>query len=126
MVYLWSIITWPIYFLIYRPWKKTPGFTRKRSNRIEIQMDQIVYRAPHRHCPIRQRLQNEGLTTMDKVLKYGVSKHGKRNCIGTRKILEERKVTGPDGRTLTKLVMEPKYRWLNYDEVYDKSTYIGR
>jgi len=89
-------------------------------------MDQIVYRAPHRHCPIRQRLQNEGLTTMDKVLKYGVSKHGKRNCIGTRKILEERKVTGPDGRTLTKLVMEPKYRWLNYDEVYDKSTYIGR
>lgn len=129
LVYVWSFVTWPFYFLYYQPWKSTRQFHRKRANRIEIQKDEVIYRAAHKPSKIREELVygQANVNTMDHVWKYAVNKYANKRCLGTRKIIEERKVPGPgQGKMFNKLVMEPTYKWLDYEQVDRKSTYIGR
>ena len=128
VVYIWSILTWPIYFLIYWPVGKTRRYNRTRSQRIDIQKDEITYRAYPVRCRIREALINheDNINTMDKVLKYGTQKFADKKCLGTRRILQEKQIEGPNGKMFNKLVMEPNYKWLSYREVDDKSTYVGR
>ena len=63
---------------------------------------------------------------MDKVWSHGVLRHTTKRCLGTRRIIEEKKVPGPNNKMFKKLVMEPTFKWLNYNEVDQKSTYFGR
>ena len=126
LVYLWTIITLPIYFLIYRPWTKTRRFYRKRAHRVEILKDEVTYRALSQTSPLRQKLMDENVNTMDKIFAFAAMKYGSRNCLGARKILEERQIPGVNGKIFKKLVMEPKYRWMNYQQVDQKSFSIGR
>ena len=69
---------------------------------------------------------SENINTMDKILKFATEKFAKNRCLGTRSIIEEKKVDGPNGKKFTKLVMEPSYKWQTYEEVYENSTFIGR
>ena len=128
LVYLWSLLTWPFYFLIYRPWTKTRRFHRKRAQQVggAIDNDEVIYRAIPYNTRTRQSIISENLNTMDKIWNHVVIKHSTRRCLGTRRIIEERKVPGPNEKMFKKLVMEPTYKWLNYNEVDQKSTYIGR
>ena len=128
VVYIWSIITWPVYFLIYWPVGKTREFNKTRSQRIDIQKDEITYRAYSVRCPTRDALikHEDNINTMDKVLKYGTQKFAAKKCLGTRRILQEKQIEGPSGKMLNKVVMEPNYKWLTYQEVDHKSTYVGR
>lgn len=127
LVYLWTILTLPIYFLIYRPWQKTRGYRRKRAQRVEILKDQVTFRAlANTQSRVRQRLLDQNVRTMDQILKYSVEKHGKKNCLGTRRIIEERQVPGGNGKLFTKRIMEPKYTWMSYQDVDRKSSSIGR
>ena len=50
-------------------------------------------------------------------LKFIFNKYSNRRCLGTRKIKEEIKVPGPNGKEFTKLIMADKYSWMNYSEV---------
>ena len=128
VVYVWSILTWPIYFLIYWPIGKTSRYNKNRSMRVDIQKDETTYRAFPLRCRTRDALMNhnDNINTMDKVLKYGAQKFGNKRCLGTRRILHEKQIEGPTGKMLNKLVMEPTYKWLTYQEVDQKSTYVGR
>ena len=69
---------------------------------------------------------DENVNTMDKIFAFAAMKYGSRNCLGARKILEERQIPGVNGKIFKKLVMEPKYRWMNYQQVDQKSFSIGR
>ena len=128
VIYVWSILTWPIYFLIYWPIGKTRRYNKNRSMRVDIQKDETTYRAFPLRCRTRDALMNhnDNINTMDKVLKYGAQKFGNKRCLGTRRILHEKQIEGPTGKMLNKLVMEPTYKWLTYQEVDQKSTYVGR
>ena len=44
LVYIWSFLTWPFYFIYYDPWRKVRSFNRKRANRIDIKTDEVTYR----------------------------------------------------------------------------------
>ena len=128
VIYVWSILTWPIYFLIYWPIGKTRRYHKNRSMRVDIQKDETTYRAFPMRCRTRDALMNhkDNINTMDKVLKYGTQKFANKKCLGTRRILMEKQIEGPTGKMLNKLVMEPTYKWLTYQEVDNKSTYVGR
>ena len=69
---------------------------------------------------------DEKIDTMEKIFKFASQRFAKKRCLGTRKILEEKKVDGPNGKKFTKLVMASDYEWLSYQEVYNESTCIGR
>jgi hypothetical protein len=92
------------------------------------QKDEVTYRAQHRPCQLRDELINhkDNINTMDKILKFATNKHRTKRCLGTRTILEEKKVAGPNGKEFLKLVQEPFYKWMTYEEVDKKSTYLGR
>ena len=127
VVYTWSLITWPFYFLIYHPWTKTSSFHRNRTERLDIENDQITLRAlPKSRPKSKEKIIGDDIQTLDQLFQSAVDKHAKKNCIGTRRILEEKSEPGPNGKVFTKLAMESKYKWLNYQEVANKSTYIGR
>ena len=69
---------------------------------------------------------DEKIDTMEKIFKFASQRFAKKRCLGTRKIIEEKKVDGPNGKKFTKLVMASDYEWLSYQEVYNESTCIGR
>lgn len=128
IVYFWSFITWPFYFIYYGPWKRTRNFKRKRATQIDIKTDEVTYRAKPRLSHLRTILKNHeaNIRTMDKVWKYAAQQFAKKRCLGTRKIIEEKKVDGPNGKKFTKLVMDSQYQWTNYEDIYHQSTYVGR
>lgn len=128
VVYFWSLITWPFYFLLYRPWTKTGGFHRTRARKLESSSpDEVIYETlPVGNPKLHKAIQEKKINTMDKLLKFAFDKYDQKHCLGTRRILAEKKVPGPNGKMFTKLVMEPKYKWLTYNEIDKKSTYIGR
>ena len=60
------------------------------------------------------------------VWKFAAQQFAKKRCLGTRKIIEEKKVDGPNGKKFTKLIMDSQYQWTNYEDIYHQSTYVGR
>ena len=68
IVYFWSFITWPFYFIYYGPWKRTRNFKRKRATQIDIKTDEVTYRAKPRLSHLRTILKNHeaNIRTMDK------------------------------------------------------------
>ena len=126
VVYLWSLLTWPLYFLWYQPWTKTKRFHKKRAEVINSKENEVLYRALPKKCPERTRLLEMNFQSMAQVWEHVAIKHASKRCIGTRRILEEKKVPGPNGKMFNKLVMQSDYKWLNYSEVDQKSTNFGR
>ena len=68
IIYVWSFITWPFYFIYYGPWKRTRNFKRKRATQIDIKTDEVTYRAKPRLSHLRTILKNHeaNIRTMDK------------------------------------------------------------
>ena len=91
-----------------------------------VENDEVVYRTIPYNTRVRKQIIDENLDTMDQVWNCGVLRHTNKRCLGTRRIIEEKKVPGPNDKTFTKLVLDPTFKWLNYNEVDQKSTYIGR
>ena len=91
-----------------------------------VENDEVVYRTIPYNTRVRKQIIDENLDTMDQVWNRGVLRHTNKRCLGTRRIIEEKKVPGPNDKTFTKLVLDPTFKWLNYNEVDQKSTYIGR
>lgn len=126
LVYLWSLLTWPIYFLLYLPWLKTKRFHRKRGEVIQSKEDEILYRGLQKETRVAGQMKSNNIKTMNDSWNYIMTQHDVKRCLGTRRILEEKKVPGPNGKTFTKHVMEPTYKWLTYNQVDQKSTNFGR
>ena len=91
-----------------------------------VENDEVVYRTIPYNTRVRKQIIDENLDTMDQVWNRGVLRHTNKRCLGTRRIIEEKKVPGPNDKTFKKLVMDTTFKWLNYNEVDQKSTYIGR
>ncbi len=128
VIYAWSFLTWPIYFLIYRPWSKTSAFHRRRTTKVDEKKDQVTIQAlplPANRRGPRHQLLHRNVCTMDQVLKYGAETYANKKCLGVRRIREEIKEPGPNGKTFTKWVMESSYKWLTYKEVDKKSDNLG-
>ena len=126
VVYLWSILTWPIYFLLYLPWLKTKKYRRQRCDVIDSKEDEILYRAVPRESNVAGQMKSQNFKTMNDSWNYSMTQYNAKRCLGTRRILEEKKVPGPNGKMFTKYIMESTYKWITYNDVDKKSTNFGR
>ena len=126
LVNLWTVLTLPVYYLIYKPKSKLEGFRRQRAEIVKVGQDEVTYRALPKPSQIQEIFEEKNVTTMDDVWKFMVQLYGDKKCLGTRKILQEGKVEGPNGKPMIKLNMEDFYSWKNYDDVDQQSTYFGR
>ncbi|XP_067404331.1 long-chain-fatty-acid--CoA ligase 4 isoform X2 [Emydura macquarii macquarii] len=66
-----------------------------------------------------------GADTLDKLFDHAVAKFGKKDCLGTREILNEENEMQPNGKVFKKLILG-NYRWLNYEEVNQRVNHFGR
>ncbi|XP_063288213.1 long-chain-fatty-acid--CoA ligase 4 isoform X2 [Pelobates fuscus] len=65
-----------------------------------------------------------GADTLDKLFQHAVANFGKRDCLGTRELLNEENEMQPNGKVFKKLI-QGDYKWLSYEDVNVKVTNFG-
>eukprot|EP00088_Acartia_fossae_P064569 TRINITY_DN79496_c0_g1_i1.p1 TRINITY_DN79496_c0_g1~~TRINITY_DN79496_c0_g1_i1.p1 ORF type:complete len:709 (-),score=80.37 TRINITY_DN79496_c0_g1_i1:67-2193(-) len=128
VVFLYDVLTYPVYYILgYRirkknlstpapkPWLVTEGsecisFIRETNEDNPIYKDIII---------------DNKVDTVKKALDYSVRKHGKKICLGTRKVLGEEDETQSNGKVFKKLSLGD-YNWISFEEVHRISTNFGR
>ena len=68
----------------------------------------------------------EKIDTMSKLFAYACKKYGERDALGTRELLGEEEVEGPDGKPLTKVKQGPDYSWWKYSQVKELVDQFGK
>lgn len=52
IMFVWDLITWPIYQALQRPWEKRKAAARVRAKAIRTTEDSIVYETPEKHVAL--------------------------------------------------------------------------
>jgi long-chain acyl-CoA synthetase len=147
----YDIITFPVYFLIQRPWAR-----RNRSQRVKVSQlllwkillkifqfflcllcfppeqakpissdsTQITYRTADPPREMHLKMVQADIDTLEKVLKYIAETHKDKNCLGTRQVLSEEDEMQPNGRMFKKYKMG-EYTWRSYVEVEKEACNFG-
>nr|XP_040572319.1 LOW QUALITY PROTEIN: long-chain-fatty-acid--CoA ligase 4-like [Lepeophtheirus salmonis] len=111
VVRLWDFFTYPIYQVIYKPWKKRNDFGKLRSEIIEKTDSYVLIRSPEKENKLTIGL--EGIMTMDKVWKWALQVYGERPILGSRSVLSMEDETQSDGKVFKKLELG-SYHWKSY------------
>jgi long-chain acyl-CoA synthetase len=130
IIFLYDIISYPIYYILgYRlskknlctpspsPWLVSEGsegisFVRETSN----DNSNPIY---------KDIILDNKVDTVKKALDFSARKHGSKICLGTRQVLGESDESQANGKVFKKLSLGD-YTWLSFDEVHSISTHFGR
>lgn len=111
-VYIYDIVTFPIYFFVQHPWK------RWKSDRM-IWAKQIRENDPYSPCVrLVRNCHNplEGINTMHELFKMSVVRHGTKKCVGVRELLAEADEYNKNGKVFKKVRLGD-YTWYSYVDV---------
>ena len=122
---IWSVLTYPIYQALQKPWERKKAMTKTRSKAIKTSTDEIVYETPEKSNPIYDDILRSKVDTMDKAWSWAVNKYGNKPLLGTRDILAEEDEVQPNGKTFKKLHMGD-YRWISYEDANNTAENLGR
>ncbi|XP_040572244.1 long-chain-fatty-acid--CoA ligase 4 [Lepeophtheirus salmonis] len=111
VVRLWDFFTYPIYQVIYKPWKKRNNFGKLRSEIIEKTDSYVLIRSPEKENKLTIGL--EGIMTMDKVWKWALQVYGERPILGSRSVLSMEDETQSNGKVFKKLELG-SYHWKSF------------
>lgn len=124
-VYVYDLVTLPLYAVVMRPWKTRAEYEKIRATVVERDSEQITVKAPYKmNIPLKELI-DAGVDTMAKCFKFGVEKYSHKKCLATRQLLEERDETQPNGKVFKKWKLG-EYTWQSYVEVDELSTYFGK
>ncbi len=73
---------------------------------------------------INAELSRAGADTLDKVFGHVTSKHGDRDCLGTREILAEEDEPQPSGKVFKKYVLG-QYNWISFSRFEEEASECG-
>lgn len=123
----WDFVTYPIYFMIDRPWRTTRLIARTRARIVSTGANEITIKAVPLPSSTKDELKNapEEINTMERLFKFSSKKHGDKKCLGTRKVLGEMEETQANGRVFTKLQLGD-YSWQTYSQVAAKADCLGK
>ena len=134
VVFIYDIITFPIYFFIQKPWelynlKKEPwatevsSFASSSESEVTYRSTGKKYFAKNKIC---KELEENGVDTIEKMFSFICKKYKDKPCVGTRKIhkVEERK--HPDTGKVIKYYKMGDYHWQSYDQMYDRVLKFGK
>jgi len=124
---IWDFVTYPIYFIIDRPWRTTRLIARTRARIVSTGAKEITIKGVPLPSPIRDELKNapEEINTMERLFKFSSKKHANKKCLGTRQVLGEMEETQTSGKVFTKLQLG-EYTWQTYSQVAAKADCLGR
>ena len=122
IVRVYDTLTYPIYFVVQRPWVKKRKYDRTRA----VQEDPSN---PY-SCWVRVGQPPEMIidkcTTIDEIMRTCIEEYKDRNCMGYRKVLEEIEELQPDGKIHIKKRLAPEYTFLSYRQVGERLDHIMR
>lgn len=112
-----DFLFYPIYFLLYQPWKELKQRRTLRSKTTYLSENEILVK------PVASRIVQEVRANQPKVeniyerFKMSSLEFGMNDCFGTRRILREIVEKDEKNISIKKLYMEDVYRWDSYSSV---------
>jgi len=125
VMYIYDILTYPVYSGIQKPWIKREEFRRVRSDVIVASSSEYIIKSPFKMNPPLQALVDAGVDTMAKMFRFGLEKYSHNRCLGTRQLLDEEDECQPNGKIFKKWKLGD-YTWQSYVEVDVLSTNLGK
>jgi len=128
VVFLYDVITYPIYHALSQPWKTKkvvnttppPTLVKESSEEVHVSREKSRDNQTYREIILENKVD-----TVTKAFNYAVKKHSSRNCLGTREVLGEEDEIQPNGKIFKKLSLG-SYRWQSYNETHVISTNMGK
>lgn len=112
VVYIYDIITFPVYFLVQQPWK---NWKARRT----IWAKQIREDDPYSPCVrhVRSGINPlEGIKTMDELFRMSVVRFGTKKCLGVREVISEADEYFKNGKVFKKVRLGD-YKWFSYIDI---------
>jgi len=129
LLHIWDFVTYPIYFVLDQPWKKTRLISRTRARVVSHQAKEITIKPLAMVTPakVKDELKNnpEDVNTMERVFKFACKKFGSKICLGTRSVLGELEEKQDNGKVFAKLQLG-EYTWRTYSEVAIEADCLGK
>ena len=126
LIHLLDVILYPIYFLVQNPLKTIAKRNRRRAT-FQYISDHQVLNDPIK--PDQAILDSIDMTPYQNLylqVESMILKHPNKRALGTRRVLDEFKITKPDGVEQTKLNLADQYEWMTAQQLVDKVRVISR
>lgn len=127
-VFIYDVVTYPVYHILSQPWKKKKAITlAPKPYLVKESSEEVWFRreVSKENSVYREIIVDNKVDTVTKAFNYSVKKHGARKCLGTREVLGEADEVQNNGKVFKKLSLG-SYRWISYNEAHTISTDFGK
>ncbi|KAL7012110.1 hypothetical protein ACKWTF_014638 [Chironomus riparius] len=125
VTFVYDVVTFPIYFIVQRPWKTLSLSRRNKAKCISASDTEITYKSTNRIGVQHSLLLRENIDTLEKMFSFVTKVHKTKNCLGTRTVLEEHEEVQADGKVIKKYIMG-SYKWRSFRDAELEAQYFGR
>jgi len=126
-LFLYDVITYPIYSLVQLPYLKKKKI-KKGADWHEIANTEThiswTKETTPEHKQYAELILKDNVDTVDKAWNNSTRIHGKKLCLGTRKVHGEEDEKQSSGKVFKKLNLG-EYEWLSYNDAHQISTNFG-
>jgi len=127
ILFIWDVVTYPIYAVMQRPWKQKNMIMKTRARIVSQQATEITIRAVPKVSKITDEMKAypEEINTMERLFNFSYEKYTTKSCLGTREVLGEVKERQADGKVFSKLQLGD-YLWMDYVQLNSKAEHFGK
>lgn len=122
VVRIYDAITYPVYFVVQRPWIKTRKYDAIRA----VQEDPSNPYSAWVRVGKPPEMIIDKCRTIDEIMRTCIEAYRDRDCMGFRKVLEEMEELQADGKVHIKRRLAPEYTFLTYSQVNQRIDHIMR
>eukprot|EP00092_Neocalanus_flemingeri_P007270 GFUD01007850.1.p1 GENE.GFUD01007850.1~~GFUD01007850.1.p1 ORF type:complete len:710 (+),score=206.08 GFUD01007850.1:109-2238(+) len=127
-VFLYDVVTYPIYQVVGRiTSKQNMKNTTPRAYMVKESSEEIKWRRDksNDNAVYKEIIIDNQVDTVTKAFNYAVTKHGEKQCLGTREVLGEEDEVQNNGKVFKKLLLGD-YKWITYNQTHSISTLFGK
>ncbi|CAH1104812.1 unnamed protein product [Psylliodes chrysocephalus] len=125
VVFIFDVLTFPIYFILQNPIKNMKLSKIKRSTIIDRGNDYMTIKTTKKPFDTHKEIERENIKTMTELFEHAVKKYKEKRCLGTRQIIGEEDEEQPNGRLFKKYILGD-YNWLSFTDVDRLASLFGK
>ena len=116
VIFLYDIITLPIYAIFQRPWTK-----RSKQNSIRAKLiDENDVTSGYVRVGQPPVFDSFEFATINELFSVSCKKYGERRCLGVRKCIQEEEIMSKSNKPLIKKILEPEYTWYTFSQIDER------
>ncbi|RWS01830.1 long chain fatty acid CoA ligase-like protein, partial [Dinothrombium tinctorium] len=112
-IFVYDLVTLPLYYIFQRPWRKRRRAKAIRATSSRENDPSSIWR------PVGKAKQNitDNCDLVDAYFKRMVKIYGSKRCLGVRDTVHEEEEVQSDGKVFKKKILAPNYRWYTYSQI---------